>query len=222
MYFYNEPALFVDNHIAISDLHLGITRDIFMSGISMPSQVEGLAMRLNKIQKETKIKNLIVNGDFRHNIPTPSFSEKEEIPRFLDLLKYKNIIIVKGNHDGMIEDVINKGEVVKQYETKDYCFSHGHRNIETDKKNIVIGHNHPGIKFRDRFGAIYIQPVWVIGNVRLKSLHKLIIMPPFNELSGKVAVNENQFMGPIAKKIKNPKAILLDGTDLGKIKNVKV
>jgi uncharacterized protein len=231
MFVYGQPALFIEDYLVISDLHLGISREIYLAGISLPSQIDRLSERLNELKKQTKTKKLIITGDFKHNIPNISYLERKEVPELLTKLKFKEIIIVKGNHDGMIENLVTGIKNVKvkpHFTVGDYYFTHGHRKAKTTKKNIVIGHNHPGIKFRDRFGAIYVEPCWVLGKVKLEKNGKttpkeknLIIIPAFNELSGKQPVNDSEFMGPIAKRIKEPRAILLDGTDLGEIKDLK-
>jgi metallophosphoesterase superfamily enzyme len=51
------------------------------------------------------------------------------------------------------------------------------------------------------------------------------MVPAFNELCGATVVNgKDDFLGPIARHIdrKNAKAYLLDGTYLGRIKNLMV
>ena len=47
-------------------------------------------------------------------------------------------------------------------------------------------------------------------------------MPAFNELCGYYPVNKGKFNGPVASKLKNPKIYLLDGTDIGRVKDLKV
>lgn len=222
MFVYNQPAMFVRDYLVIADLHIGISRDIYRSGVSLPSQIEKLSKRLNVLGKQTNTKNLIVTGDFKHSIPGISYTEQKEVPDIIRRLDFERIIIVKGNHDGRIESLVNdeRTKVKKSFSLGDYFFTHGHRKADTTKQTIVIGHNHPGVKFRDRYGAIYVEPAWVLGKVRLKKVHDLIVMPAFNELSGKSPVNEKSMMGPIAKNIYQAKAVLLDGTDLGTIKNI--
>lgn len=225
MFVYNEPAMFTDGYLAVSDLHLGISAEINNAGITVPPQSARLAEKLNALKKQTKTDNLVVVGDFKHSIPSISRVEHAEIPAFLQKLDFGEIVIVKGNHDGRIESVVKGMESVrvkKSFAVGDFFFTHGHRSVRTEKKSIVTGHNHPGVRFRDRFGAVYIEPCWVKGKIRMNGKDRdLIIMPAFNELSGRVAVNEGRFMGPVATKIRNARAVLLDGTDLGAIKQIK-
>ena len=224
MFVYNEPAMFVGDYLVIADLHIGISREIAKSGVSLPSQIAKLSTKLNDMKKQTNTKNLIVAGDFKHSIPWISYAEQREVPALLRRLDFEKIIITKGNHDGRIETLIEdklRVKVKKSFSVGNYIFTHGHRNISTKKGTIVIGHNHPGVKFRDRFGAVYVEPAWILGKVKLEKTHSLIIMPAFNELSGKEPVNETkQFMGPIAKHIREARAVLLDGTDLGSLRDI--
>ena len=140
--------------------------------------------------------------------------EAKEIPNFLSLINFRDVVVIKGNHDGAIESIIGKIPVKKSVSVNDYCLTHGHMNIKTKKKHIVIGHNQPHVKLKDDMGAIYVEPVWVKG--RLKDGKELIIMPAFNELCGASIVNDMHFIGPIAKNLlTSAHAYLLDGTDIG-------
>ena len=47
MFLTDIPAMFVGKTLVVADLHIGITRELYESGISMPSQVEKFAKRLN-------------------------------------------------------------------------------------------------------------------------------------------------------------------------------
>jgi len=221
MFVTNHPAMIIEKHLVVSDVHLGITKELYDSGVSMPSQVDSLVDRIHELKRKTKATNLILLGDVKHKVPGTNWQEIREIPEFLKKLKFRKIIITKGNHDAQIEKMIPKKKnisVKKTFTVGDYLFTHGHMKVET-KKNIVIGHNHPHVMFRDDLGAIYLQPVWVVGKTNGQSV---TIVPNFNKLSGAAAINEKGLMGPIAKKLKNPRIFLLDGTDLGNLKDLKM
>lgn len=220
MFIANYPAMKVRNALIIADIHLGITKDARDRGINLPSQVDSFAKRINVLKKKTRTKKLILLGDVKHGIIT-TWQEKKEIPEFFEQIRYKDIILVKGNHDGLIEKIVpEKVRVVKSYSYGIFVFTHGHRNIETKKKWIVIGHNQPHVMFRDCVGALYTEPVWVKGPLKGKmNGKKIVMMPGFNELSGATVVNSDELLGPMAKTIDKKKArcYLLDGTYLGTI-----
>ncbi len=224
MFITNYPAMLVGSWLVIADLHLGITRELYEKGISLRSQAKPLSERLNALKRMTKAKNLVVVGDFKHKIPGISVQELREVPEFIAALKFEKIVIVKGNHDGNIEKLVadKRVKVRKSFAAGDFIFTHGHRNVATKRSTIVIGHSHPHVKFVDDLGSTYIQPCWVIGRA---GSHKVIIVPAFNELCGSAAVNTaGNFLGPVAKHIdrKNARVYLLDGTYLGRIKNLMV
>ena len=163
----------------------------------------------------------------KHSIPAISWQEMKEVPEFLSLLGFERVILVKGNHDGNIENLV-KGldnvTVRKSFSIGDYFLTHGHRKIRTKKPNIVIGHNHPSVKLKDRMGAYYTLQGWLIGKIRLEIGHRLILMPAFNPLSGSCIVNGSEkFIGPLAKNLSAISDVyLLDGTHLGKAKDLRV
>lgn len=223
MFVKNEAAMKVGKYLIVADIHIGLTKDLWESGISLPSQVKTLAGKLNMLKRLTKTACLIIVGDLKHKVTGVSPQEKREVPDFLRSLKFEKTIIIKGNHDGFIEKLtegIKKVSVKKSFPVGNYIFTHGHRNIKTKKKIIVVGHNHLCVRFRDDVGAVYNEPVWVRGKTKNNTI---IIMPAFNELCGYYSANKGNFHGPIASQLtSNAHVYLLDGVDLGRIKDLKV
>lgn len=224
MFVVNEPAMVVKDYLVIADVHIGITKEIKEAGVLLPSQVEKLARKINMLKNITKAKKLIILGDFKHEIPRISWQERIEIPQLLSLLKFESIIITKGNHDGNIEKIVRdeRVKIKKSFVIGDFIFTHGHRKIKTRKKTIVVGHNHPHLKFVDDIGSAYVQPCWTIGRA---GGHKIILVPAFNELCGATIVNsKDRFLGPLARHMdkENARVYLLDGTYLGRIKTLMV
>lgn len=222
MFVNNYPAMKLDEYLVVSDIHIGISKDMYDRGVFVPLQSAAMAERLNKLKTITKTKKLVILGDVKHKV-LYSMHEKFELENFLEALKFKTIIIVKGNHDGNIEKMIpgdmkNKIKVKKFHTVGKYLLTHGHRRIKTNRKTIVIGHNQPHIKIRDEIGAYYVEPVWVRGKLKGKlNGKKLVMMPAFNELCGATIINRDELLGPIAKQLDKEKAkiYLIDGTDLG-------
>ena len=231
MFIKNEPAMKVGKYVVVADVHIGLTKDLWKAGISMPSQVKHLSDRLNALKKMTGSNGLIIVGDLKHKTTGISLQERREVPEFLRSLKFKKIIIIKGNHDGLIEKLVSDRHVSvkKSFSVGSYIFTHGHRNVKTKKKIIAIGHNHLCVRFRDDVGAVYNEPVWVRGKIKQKDaegvVHSkiIIIIPAFNELCGHFVANKGKFHGPVASKLKsNAHVYLLNGTDIGRIRDLKV
>ncbi len=223
MFIKNEAVMKVGKYLVISDVHIGLTKDLWESGITLPSQVKSFILRLNRLKKLAGSDGLIIVGDLKHKINGISLQEKKEVPEFLKCLKFKKIVVIKGNHDGNIEQLTKDTKnvsVKKTFSVGGYVFTHGNRKIKTKKKIIVIGHNHLCVRFRDDVKAVYNEPVWVRGRAGEKTI---IIMPAFNELCGYYPANKATFHGPIASKLDgNAKVYLLSGLDIGRIKDLKV
>lgn len=227
MFVKNYPAMKIGQYLVVADMHIGISKDIYDSGIVVPKQSRKLADRINKLKRITRTKKLLLLGDVKHKVHGFSIMEKAELERFFEMIDYMEIVVVKGNHDGDIEKMLPAGrniKVRKFFTIDEYFFTHGHRNIKTSKKLVVIGHNQPHVKFRDEMGAVYVEPVWIRGILKKELKGKtLIIMPAFNELCGATVINRDRMLGPVAKQLNKRKThvYLLDGTDLGLLSEIK-
>lgn len=215
-----------EKYLIVADLHIGITKELEERGIYLPSRAELFSKKLNNAAKKTNAKNLIILGDLKHNIPKAKKEEIREIVEFLSKLNFEKIIIIKGNHDGKIEKIIANVEKNIEIEKKfikidDILLTHGHISIKNlNAKKIIIAHIHPYIRIFDKLKARYYERVWL----RKENDKEIIVMPNFNELCGATIVNEQELIGPIAKKINKDEfdVYLLDGTYIGKIKDFEV
>ena len=243
-FLYNRPALYIPEGkaVVITDLHIGIEHEIFHSGITIPSQVDRLEKRIDELIKLTKAKQLIILGDVKHQVPTISWQEYREIPKFLEHFQNIKISIIKGNHDGNIEKLVPKK--VKIYEPQgfridDCLLVHGQawpEHDDLDAEYLVMGHVHPSVEFfTENFRSS--EPCWLkceIDNKKLFEKFKIktnfkqgIIMPAFNHLIGGMAFNSKDFepLGPLLTnevlKWKEAEVYLLDGTFLGNLNKLK-
>jgi putative SbcD/Mre11-related phosphoesterase len=242
MKFLTEPALLLKNNVlVIVDLHIGIEYEIYRSGITVPSQIEKMEKRIDKIIKENKVKHLVIIGDVKHQIPDTSRQEYQEIPKFLKHFDVK-ISIVKGNHDGNIERLAPKNIDIydsKGFKIDDVILIHGHAwpNQENlDAEYLIMGHVHPAVEFwTDDFRTT--EPCWLkckIDKEKIKEKYKIetnlkeaIIMPVFNHLISGIAFNSEDFepISPLLRnevlKWKEADVHLLDGTFLGKLRKIR-
>jgi putative SbcD/Mre11-related phosphoesterase len=171
---------------------------------------------LLKIIKRKNIDELILLGDIKHNLPFTSYFEKLNLPKFLEFKI--PITLVKGNHDGNIEELV-PNDVLKSIRIEEYVLTHGHILIENT--NLIMGHIHPVIEFIDSNGKI----------TRLKCFLKtetplnVVILPSFNPIIEGISVNKNEEIpGPYFESgrfdIKDFDCYLLDGTYLGRIGDI--
>ena len=237
----DEAALMVGKALVIADIHLGIEKEYYDSGIKLPSQLEKTRGRIDRLIRQTKAERLVFLGDLKHKVPGTSWQENREIPEFVNYFDRKiETELVLGNHDADIKGLIpnirlhSKGLLVD-----DAYLTHGHLwPDETFLKAdyVVIGHTHPLVQIRDSLGYSWRMPVWIRAGLlkkrlverypKAKALPELVIMPGFNEFSGGINMNgdrlaENRF-GPLVKSadLKKGEVYLLDGTFLGELKRL--
>jgi putative SbcD/Mre11-related phosphoesterase len=242
------PAAFIPDKkaLVIAELHLGLEYELYKSGITIPPQGEKFREAIEKLIEQTNAKTLIIVGDIKHKVPGITIREDKEIPKLLNYLKEKiKVILVKGNHDDQIEEIVPQG--VKVYSSRGlklgkYGFFHGHawpskKLMQCDY--LFTAHIHPTVLFKDKFGYRSVLQVWLKGQLNkqlikkkfnVKKFGKLvtIILPTFNNILGGVAVNkvaEREAIGPLLKNkifdLDNSKVYLLDGTYLGVLKELK-
>lgn len=214
-----------DKTLVIADLHLGWELSLAKKGIHIPSQMPKIREKILQLIDMTTPDTLIILGDVKHTIAKPKPSEWQEIPEFFNVLKNKvnNIQIIKGNHDGNLKPLLpqklqlhpSTGLVIG-----DVGLFHGHAHPAERLLNcstLIMGHIHPIVTFRDRFGFRISTQVWIKVEYNPESLkitptksekvkrvkkqsasqvcahthkkHKLFIMPCFNEFLGGQSIN---------------------------------
>lgn len=154
--------------LVVGDLHLGYEENLNESGISIPkSQLKEtieIFERIFKVirEKDWKIREIILLGDVKHYFAGILRQEFGDFKKVINLFEENiglngKIIIVKGNHDNILEPITRNYKNVElrgYYNLGDVLFLHGHQlNMEKldleilDKKNklIVVGHFHPAI-----------------------------------------------------------------------------
>jgi len=171
---------------------------------------------IEKIVKRKSIDELIILGDIKHNLPFTSYFEKLNLPKFLEFSV--PVTIVKGNHDGNIEEVVNN-EVVKSLKIGEYILTHGH--ILFENSNLIMGHVHPVVEFMDSNGKITRLKCFL----KIEEPFNVVVLPSFNPILEGIPVNRNEDIpGPYFEsgrfQIKDFDCYLLDGTYLGKIKDI--
>lgn len=242
----NEPVAFIpeEKALVIAELHLGLENELFKKGIVIPPQRENFQKKLERLLKLVKAETLIIIGDIKHKVPGMSLREEKELPKFLQYLKERvELILVKGNHDGKIEEIVPKNVKVygsEGFKLKKYGFFHGHAWPKKELMKceyLFSAHLHPAFEFKDKLGLKRVEQVWVKGKVdeeKVKEKYKirkigkgnLIIIPAFNKLLGSVKINkliEKEEQGILTKimEIENARIYLLDGTFLGILKELK-
>jgi len=236
----NEPALFINKKIlVVADLHIGIESQLREQGINTSSQTQTMTNRLITLCEKYKPKEIILLGDIKHNIPSSTIQERKDVRNFLETIQTYGIIhIIPGNHDGNIQKISPPDIIIHPsdgFVLENLGFVHGHRWPSEEImrcKQLIIGHTHPTVMFTDRLGYKAFEPCWVKGKFiedKLKEKYpdstdsEILVMPAFNPLCGGIAANQEGITGPIGKiiDVKNAEVYLLDGSALGKVKDIK-
>ena len=239
----DEPALFAEdiNALIVADLHMGIEHEIYLAGAKIPSKTKELEENLIKLLMKTGADKLIIAGDLKHNIPVSSFREEREIPELIyTLFDYVDEIhLTPGNHDGGIREFLPsevKLHSSKGFTIGDYGIWHGHCWPSEEvmaSKIVLMAHVHPQAAFVDGVKARSTERCWVRGKWdRKKAMEKypklgskFVMLPAFNDLCGGSHVNDNgqRRIGTVMRNeladIQKAEMFLLDGTNLGKIKD---
>lgn len=208
--------------LLLSDLHIGYEEYLRKRGVLVPNiQFNDIINRLELILNKTKPKTIVITGDLKHEFGTISNQEWKNILKLLDLLmKYtKKIILIKGNHDPILNVIAKKKNLmVKEiYKIKDIVILHGDHLVDfKDIKTIIIGHEHPAVRLKKGVRS-ELYKCFLKGKFKRKNL---IVMPSFNLLTigsdvkkeslGPFNINDNFEVYAVEDKV----------YDFGKLKNL--
>ena len=234
------PALLAVNGngktLVVADLHIGWEVPLAKEGVHVPSQTAKLQERLLQIVKKVKPRAVLFLGDVKHTIAKAEVEEWRDIPEFFEVLlkNVKEIMVIPGNHDGNLEPLLPEEVKILPstgIKIEDTGFFHGHTWPSPELlecKNLVIGHLHPVVVFRDPLGFKITSQVWVkakcsgakLAEALLRRLHErvgdnpvktfeqlfhktprvsqIFIMPAFNDFLGGQPVN----VGSVSKEEK--------------------
>jgi putative SbcD/Mre11-related phosphoesterase len=237
----DEPAVLVKEKklLVIADLHIGIENELQENGLQVPSQTNVMEQRLISILTTNTINDIILLGDIKHNIPSSTIQERSDVNRFLNTIEtYGNLHVLPGNHDGNIYRLLPSA--VKLHPSDGFVFegigfTHGHRKPNREVmecEQVVIAHTHPTVMLTDRLGYRTFEQCWLrsvplfdtlIEKYPTSQTLQILVMPAFNPLCGGIAVNRDPLLGPFRSllDIENTEVYLLDGSSLGKVKDLK-
>jgi len=231
----NRPIAFVKelSLLAITDLHLGIEFELRKRGINVSLQSEKFLKILEEAKQETNAKRVVILGDVKHKVPAASAKEIEYVRDFFENLSkiFEKIFICKGNHDDMLEEILQDYKVygARGFKIKDYGFFHGHAwpfSKLWNCKTWIIGHLQTAIEIR-KGNFKKIEKVIIKSKPKIEKgkLQEIIILPAFSDLAGNFLLNKelpSDFLFEKVIDINNSEAYLLDGSYLGKLINLSI
>lgn len=232
----SKPALILEGdkkHLVITDLHIGFEGSLAQNKIFV-----GKNTTLNEFLDEiyslidsNSVDDLILLGDIKSGISRISKNEWDEVPQFLQELKKKtDVIIVPGNHDANMQQLVPDGITLIStigMVLENSLLTHGH-TIPSENfayvDKIIMGHVHP--VFFDEDSILNGQRVWVSIKTKKENIFpastgelEIIIIPSFNRYF--YATKKKQYkksISPIIERIKDvssARIVTLDGAIIG-------
>jgi uncharacterized protein len=155
--------------LIVGDLHLGYEDNLASEGFAVPRsqfmQTKEIFERI--FSKIGKVEKIILLGDVKHvfgKIMKQEFFDLDQLIKLLteNLIEKGEIIIIKGNHDIILEKISRKYNNITlydKYNIEKILFLHGdsksvRENYEIIKsksiKLIVLGHFHPAYILKDK------------------------------------------------------------------------
>ena len=203
-----------DSTLLISDLHLGLEKEMAKKGFRLPAYSVKMVERVKDMAEKYGTNRLAVLGDVKHTVGKVEDIDWGVVPWFFDTMLdlFEAVEVVPGNHDGNIKTVLpqrvtlhaSQGTVLGSGRDR-IGVAHGHAwpSVEAiATRNLVIGHSHFTYEMRDPLGSRTREAVWVRAEYdvaelmegagyasKAKGKGKLTVMPPFNRLVGGQPIN---------------------------------
>jgi uncharacterized protein len=218
-----DLALLYKDNLIIGDIQLGYEEALEAKGLLVPRfQLQDIIERLDTILKKTKVNKVIINGDIKHEFGTITNQEWRDSLKLFDhiLNKVDEIILIKGNHDIILDPIAQKRniKVVDQLDIDDISIIHGHTIPLNLNNTIIIGHEHPAISFKERREEkfkCFLQGIW--------QGKTLIVQPSFHSLTKGSDVTNERFLSTFLKDgVNNFKVYIVedDVKYFGKVKDI--
>ena len=220
--------------LVISDLHIGYEEALNKQGVFVPRfQFKDTIHKLKKIIDSVEIDKIIILGDLKHEFGTISETEWKQTIAVLDLFesKTKEIILIKGNHDTLLEPIAKKKnlQILPYEKVNDIFFMHGNKIFDGEdfksSKVLIIGHEHPAITLNEKAKKETFK-CFLLGSYQRK---KLIVMPSFNTVTTNTVttgsdVLKEKLLSPYLKDVSDFEVFVIENNEVfnfGKIKGLK-
>ena len=231
----SQPALILEDkkrYLVVTDLHIGFESRLVANDIHIgPEEIIAETVQsLEKIIESEKPDSLILLGDVKSSVESISKIEWNAVPRFFEIGKKIETIVIPGNHDGNIQKLVPDWITVSSPSgivIGDTLLTHGHVMPSENLSHIariVMGHVHP-VYFHE--GSVLDgQRVWISMKVEKSQIFpsttgemEIIIVPSFNKyFYATFKKSYRKSISPLINTIKTPKSakiVTLDGSIIG-------
>ncbi|NUC74868.1 metallophosphoesterase [Haloterrigena sp. SYSU A558-1] len=175
--------------LLVADYHAGYEAGLrYERGVDVPSRAPDRRERLLRLIERTDPDRLVVLGDLMHSIGDPGGAERGELEVLFEAFSPSlSVTVVKGNHDGGIEDWLtpeSEREVAAlEFDPEAVTVTpgagvalgggavgvcHGHtwpapEVLECDV--VCLGHEHPCVRLEDEVGGSRVERAWLRGRL---------------------------------------------------------
>jgi uncharacterized protein len=185
--------------VVIADLHIGYESSLEAEGIHIPRiQTRTVISSLGRLMDKYEPDHLVIVGDLKHEFSRNLGQEMKDVRKVLDSVSDRtDIVLVKGNHDNYIENIVSRIQVpvVPQYKVAGITMVHGHQPCS--ERPLVMGHEHPSIKIVDRVGAYLKLPC----HVWLKK-ERILVLPAYSPMASGTditGVSAGDYLSPVLR-----------------------
>ncbi|MDW5562539.1 MAG: metallophosphoesterase [Methanomassiliicoccus sp.] len=201
--------------VVIADLHIGYESALEAEGIHIPRiQTKTVIASLSRLVDRYEPDRLVILGDLKHEFSRNLGQEMKDVRSVLDSVSDRtDIVLVKGNHDNYIENIVSRIQVpvVAQYKAAGITFVHGH--LPCGERPLVMGHEHPSVKIVDRVGAYLKLPchLWL-------REERILVLPPYSPLASGTdltGVGPGDCLSPILKNCDVRRGEIFACSDIG-------
>jgi putative SbcD/Mre11-related phosphoesterase len=220
--------------LVVADYHAGIERNFRREGVELESHAERRRERLLGLIDRVDPVQVLFLGDLGNHIGQPDGAELEELLDLEHALRGLEVLLVPGNHDGLLGDGLEDLSVADGTGIRigEIGFVHGHTWPDPsvlEAEVLAIGHEHPCVRLEDEVGGSRVEPVWLRGagepapfeahhEIEIDGPGEVVVFPAFNELAGGTWVNVpgQEFLSPfLPEAVPSAQAYLTAGTRLG-------
>ncbi len=200
--------------LLIADTHVGLEVELGKKGVRIPSQSARIAQLIIDMAERAGATSLAILGDIKHEIASVIDSARE-VREFINRIsgKFNRVVLVKGNHDGNLDLILNndaksniylvdsRGFIMRSRDGKNLLLLHGNSRPRIEDfvraDVIIMGHTHPAILIQDVTGYVMRAPVIVKVRVdksvfgknmynaetNTSGVMNIIVLPTFNPLT---------------------------------------
>ncbi|NPA05633.1 MAG: metallophosphoesterase [Crenarchaeota archaeon] len=207
-----KPAVFVAplRAVVLADLHLGFEEEAASQGYYVPRiQLRRSLEILRSVLDETGADWVIFAGDVKHCFSRLLWSERRELEELFSFLEKRGVrvTVVRGNHDNYLPIVAKKHgvEIVQELYVDGYLVIHGHKKpaggYPGPVKAVIMGHEHPSIRLRDRLGYVTKMPCFLTAPYRPLSA-TLVVLPAIGQYQTgtSVTLDPSTYLSPLLRE----------------------